>query len=133
MQRTYYLARLETPEGAELATATAYAWNSGARASEGLVRDRARAEGTTYSAAAAAVVIGPDGLICRPDAPGARYARVWSSDATGARVVATVARAPWDGLGCLEPGCRRAAAGEVHNAEGFPRPVCSAHMTAVGA
>lgn len=82
-RQTFAVTLHDHDTGAEIATATRYAMNSGARASEGLVRDLARAEGTHY--------LGGTAQPRRHNDPTSPYERRWTSEASGRVVVARVA------------------------------------------
>jgi hypothetical protein len=77
MTRTAYTVTLTAQDGTPLATATAYALNSAARASERLMREHARQVGQAYTGD-------------RPERTGPTYRRTWHGDRTGDQVLATV-------------------------------------------
>lgn len=89
MRRTAYTVTLHTNPPA---TVTAYAWNSGIRAAEGLVRELARREGCLYYGDPATVTA-PDGTPARPAAEHATYRRTWRNPG-GTAVAVSVTRTP---------------------------------------
>jgi len=82
MKRRTYLAHLiETSTDNEISWKETYAWNSGIRASEALVREYARAEGIIFT--------GGKPWIDMPESPYKTYTRTWT-DPSGYSVTATV-------------------------------------------
>ena len=82
MKRRTYLAHLiETSTDLEISSKETYAWNSGVRASEALVREYARKEGI--------ILTGSEPWVDMPDSPYKTYTRTWTHP-SGYSVTATV-------------------------------------------